>query len=416
MFQALKNRNIALLFGAHVISVGGDMILFVALPFWVFQLTGSAMATGIMFIALTIPQLIFSPIAGVFVDRWDRKRVMILSDLLRAAIVLGYFVVNTAEQVWIIYLLAFMESSVSQFFRPASLALIPNLVDGEEELARANAAMGASFALAQLGGPAIGGVLVTMFGPHAAALFDAVSYLVSAALVWGIVVPTRERVVQQLQDTRHAIQEISRELWQGVLAVTSSRLLRVVFGSLIFLFLSQGIINVLLIVLINQIWGGGATELSWIMMAQGIGGIIGSVIVGALAARISPRMMIVGGGSIAAVLLLVMVNQPSIYIAVGLMVIAGVSIVAFDVGLTTLIQMGSDDSNRGRVSSLMQTVMALSQLIAMGITSLFADQLGAVVLLNIAGVLFGLGGLVALGAPHINPPSSANQSVPQPAE
>ncbi|TAH50532.1 MAG: MFS transporter, partial [Chloroflexota bacterium] len=191
MFQALKNRNIALLFGAHVISVGGDMILFVALPFWVFQLTGSAMATGIMFIALTIPQLIFSPIAGVFVDRWDRKRVMILSDLLRAAIVLGYFVVNTAEQVWIIYLLAFMESSVSQFFRPASLALIPNLVDGEEELARANAAMGASFALAQLGGPAIGGVLVTMFGPHAAALFDAVSYLVSAALVWGIVVPTR---------------------------------------------------------------------------------------------------------------------------------------------------------------------------------------------------------------------------------
>ena len=127
MFQAFRNRNIALLFGAQVISIGGDLVLFVALPFWVYQLTGSAMATGFMFAALTIPQLFFSPIAGVFVDRLDRKRLMIVSDLLRAALVACYFFVNTADQVWIIYLLAFGESAVSQFFRPSVMAVVPTL-------------------------------------------------------------------------------------------------------------------------------------------------------------------------------------------------------------------------------------------------------------------------------------------------
>ncbi len=416
MFQALRNRNIALLFGAHVISLGGDMVLFVALPFWVFQLTGSALATGLMFIALTIPQLLFSPLAGVFVDRWDRKRLMILSDLARAVIVLGYLVVNTREQVWLIYLLAFVESAVSQFFRPASMALVPNLVNGEQELARANAALGASFALSQLGGPAIGGVLVTMFGPHAAALFDAVTYIVSAVLVFGIAVPPRERVVQKLRDVGHAVQEVTRELWQGVRVVSYSPILRAIFLSLIFLFLSQGIINVLLIVMINKIWGGGATELSWIMMAQGLGGIVGSLLVGAIAARISPRMMIVGGGTLATMLFLLIVNQPSIYIAVVLLALMGITVVAFDVGLTTLLQIGSDDANRGRVSGLMQTVMALSQLIAMAITSLLADQIDVVLLLDIAGVLFGIGGLVALWVPRGTPARRNAAPTPMPAE
>ena len=69
MFQALRNRNVALLFSANLVSVAGDLVLFVALPFWVYQLTGSALATGIMFAALTIPQLVVNPITNVFVDR-----------------------------------------------------------------------------------------------------------------------------------------------------------------------------------------------------------------------------------------------------------------------------------------------------------------------------------------------------------
>ena len=287
MFQALRQRNIALLFGAQVISIAGDLVLFVALPFWIYQLTGSAMATGFMFAALTIPQLVFSPIAGVFVDRLDRKRLMILSDVLRAGLVACYLFVNTAEQVWLIYLIAFTESAVSQFFRPSLMAIVPTLVDGEQELTRANAALGASWAIGQLAGPALGGVLVAAFGPHAAALFDAGTYLFAAVLVFFVDVPVRNAVVTKLTDARQAIGEITRELIQGIRVVFDRPVLRVLFASLAFLSLANGITNVLLVVIVRQLWNVGAQEFGWVISAQGIGGILGTLLVGAVAARVS---------------------------------------------------------------------------------------------------------------------------------
>src|SRR5712692_4736324 len=106
LLTVLKQRDLGLLFGGQVISQIGDFVLFVALPFWIYQLTGLATATGLMFAALTLPQLFLSPIAGVFVDRWDRRTTMIIADLIRAGIMLAYFTVRTADQAWIIYLLA----------------------------------------------------------------------------------------------------------------------------------------------------------------------------------------------------------------------------------------------------------------------------------------------------------------------
>ncbi len=417
MFQAFRNRNIGLLFGAQFVSVAGDLVLFVALPFWIYQLTGSAMATGFMFAALTIPQLLISPIAGVFVDRWDRKRLMIVSDLLRAGLVMCYLFVHTAEQVWIIYMIAFAEAAVSQFFRPSVMAVMPTLANGEEELTRANAALGASYAVGKLAGPALGGLLVASFGPHAAALFDAATYLISALLVLFIHVPPRDQVVTKLTDARQAVAEISRELLQGVRVVLDRPILRVLFASLAVLLLSQGIINVLLVVLIQDIWNVGAQEFGWLISAEGIGGILGTFVVGALATRVSAKNLIVAGGVIAGMLFLIVVNQPSVYVAMGLFAIAGITIIAFDVGLTTLLQLGSDDANRGRVSGLMQTVMAASQLISIAATSLLADRLGAPLMLNIAGACFILGGLVALLTPRLNvSESTTTTATTQPAQ
>lgn len=416
MFQALRNRNVALLFAGHTISVAGDMVLYIALPFWVYQLTGSAMATGFMFAALTLPQLFFSPLAGVFTDRVDRKRLMVFSDLLRAALMLGYFTVNTADQVWIIYLLAFAESTVSQFFRPAVMAVVPMLTDGEEELKRANALLGASWALGQLAGPALGGILVTTAGPHGAALFDAITYLVSAALLVFMRVPARAHVAAKFEALNQALYQIGSELREGIRVVLARPALRVVFAALGILMLSQGIINVLLIVLVQEIWHVGATEFGWFVAAEGFGGLIGTALVGALATRLSAKRMIVGGGVISGLILLIIVNQPSIYVAMVLMILAMIAIVAFDIGLTTLIQLGSDDSNRGRVSGLMQTMMAASQLVAIAATSLLADQVGAVLLLNLSAILFSVGGLVALLAPNIEKGSHATPAAAKPEQ
>jgi MFS family permease len=417
MIQALHNRNVTLLFAGHVISVAGDLVLFIALPFWVYQLTGSAMATGFMFAALTLPQLFISPLAGVVVDRVNRKRLMIWSDLIRAGLMVCYLTVNTADQVWIIYLLAFAESTVSQFFRPSVNAVVPNLVNGEEELKRANALLGASWALGQLSGPALGGLLVTTFGPHGAALFDAGTYVVSALLLGFLRVPARDQAAAKLNDLGHAVRQISHELAEGVRVVLDRSILRVVFVVLAMFMLSQGIINVLLIVIVNQIWHVGATEFGWFVSVEGFGGLVGTVVVGAVAARLSAKHMVIGGGVMAGLLLIGMVNQPSVYVAMGLIVFAMIGIVAFDIGLTTLIQIGSDDANRGRVSGLMQTTMAAAQLLSIGLTSLLADRVGTVLMLNISAILFSLGGLAAIFAPNIQTePQLAPSAATQPAE
>lgn len=215
MFQALRNRNVALLFSAQVISVMGDLVLFIALPFWIYQLTNSAMATGFMFAALTLPQLLISPVAGVYVDRLDRKRLMIASDLIRAALMLCYLFVNSVEQVWIIYLLAFSESAVSQFFRPSVMAVVPTLAQGKEELTRANAALSSSFAIGELVGPALGGILVAWAGPHAAALFDGGTYVASALLLLLTHIPHRAAATQAAASARQAVAQVASELRQG---------------------------------------------------------------------------------------------------------------------------------------------------------------------------------------------------------
>src|SRR5581483_8396694 len=122
------------------------------------------------------------PVAGVFVDRWNRKATMIAADLLRAGVIAGLLLVHGAGEVWLIFALGFAESVVSRFFFPARAAVLPLLV-APEQLPQANAAMGLIEPLSQLGGPALGGVLVAVWGPHGAALVDALSYLLSAAAI-----------------------------------------------------------------------------------------------------------------------------------------------------------------------------------------------------------------------------------------
>lgn len=88
MFAVLGQRNFALLWVGQVVSLIGDWVLLIALPFYVYALTGSVLATGAMFIAETLPRLVLGSLAGVFVDRWDRRWTMIVADVLRALILL----------------------------------------------------------------------------------------------------------------------------------------------------------------------------------------------------------------------------------------------------------------------------------------------------------------------------------------
>jgi MFS family permease len=128
LLDLLRQRNFALLWWGGLISLTGNRVLSVALPFYVYAQTGSTLATATMVIATIVPSLLFSSIAGVFVDRWDRKQVMAVTNLILIAVLLPLLAVRITGWVWLVCLAAFAETAVSTFFRAAEHALLPQVV------------------------------------------------------------------------------------------------------------------------------------------------------------------------------------------------------------------------------------------------------------------------------------------------
>jgi Na+/melibiose symporter-like transporter len=112
----------------------GNWVLFIALPFHVYTLTGSTLARGAMFIAESLPAIVIGSFAGIFVDRWNRQWTMVGADIGRGVALLPLLLVQNRQSVWIVYVVAFIVSVFGQFFGPAQRALVPHLVTGDDLL------------------------------------------------------------------------------------------------------------------------------------------------------------------------------------------------------------------------------------------------------------------------------------------
>ena len=186
MLRILRQPNFAKLWFGGLISMTGDWILIVGLPFEIYRRTGSTLATGAMVLAFLIPSILLGSVAGVFVDRWDRQRLMVVINLIMAVILLPMLAID-ALGIWIAYVVLFVGSSLELLFRPAEGALLPNLLENpDDDLVTANALNGLNNHLARLIGPAIGGIIVATGGLVAVTVIDAVSFLLAAALIASI--------------------------------------------------------------------------------------------------------------------------------------------------------------------------------------------------------------------------------------
>src|SRR6476469_9212366 len=149
MLAVLRQRNFALVWTAGLISLTGDWLLIVALPLVIYELTGSTAATAAAVVSRIVPRLLLGSVAGVFVDRWDRRRTMLVTNVLQGLSLLPLFLVRSADWLWLIYLMSFIRSAVVPFFSSAENAFLPRLV-GEEDLVPANALNGLNDNLARL--------------------------------------------------------------------------------------------------------------------------------------------------------------------------------------------------------------------------------------------------------------------------
>lgn len=188
-FELLRtNADYRRIWIGDVASLLGDWFNAIALYVLLRRLTGSPMALGLVFITKMLPWALASPVAGWLNDRYNRRRLMIGSDLIRAVVVLGFLLVEEPSQVWLIYLLSALQVMVGSVFVPARSASIPNITS-DRELLTANALSAATWSTLLAVGAALGGFVTEWAGVKAVFVMDSASYLVSAFFIYRAAIP-----------------------------------------------------------------------------------------------------------------------------------------------------------------------------------------------------------------------------------
>jgi predicted MFS family arabinose efflux permease len=365
-----RNRDFRALFVASVISLGGDWFLWVAINSLIYETTGKALYIGLAILAQEFAFFAASPVGGVLADRLDRRKLMIVCDLVRAATCLGFLLVG-AETLWLAYVLLPVLAGFAAPFDPAFSAATPNVVD-PEDLPAANALNGSLWGTMLAVGAALGGVISAAFGADTAFVVDAASFLVSAALLSSI----RRRFSETRQEhTDHpgAI-EATRETWR--FARRDHRvlsLLAVKFG-----FGAAAGLLALIPVMALRVFDAGNVGFGILMAARGVGALIGPFLGHRIAGPGHRRLFPAIGLSLAVFGLA--------YLALGLapsLAIAAVTICVAHLGggsqwmLSTYgLQVLVPDAIRGRIFGFDYMLVTLTLSISAVIASALADAIG----------------------------------------
>lgn len=404
LLATMRYRNFALLWSGGLISMTGDWMLLVALPIYVYQATGSALATGAMFAAGLLPNVLFGSVAGVFVDRWDRKRTLVFGNVLLTLSVLPLLLVPHTGWLWVVYAVAFLQSCFGIFNEPAENSLLSVLV-GEERLVTANSLNATNNNLARLAGPALAGLVVGWFGLVGVVIVDAASYLIAATLVSLISAPsTAERHEEtdpvDAGGVAAAFSGVWREWAEGLLLVGTGRVILTVFVVGAVTGLGEGVFLALFPPFVRVALEGGALELGWLMSAQAVGGVLGGLVVGSAAARLSPPRLLGLGAVLFGLIDLAIFVYPSFVqsIAVGLalFVLVGIPAAGMLAGLQTLLQTSAEDRFRGRVFGALGTTEALLMLAGTLLGGALGDAVGIVPVLVVQGGAYVAAGVLVL--------------------
>ncbi|MEV0878625.1 MFS transporter [Micromonospora echinofusca] len=279
----IRNRRFGLLWTSTLLSNLGNWLMIVAVPVYVYTMTGSTLSSGFAFVAQTLPAIVFAPLAGVVADRWDRRAVMVGADLLRMVIVLALLVVDDPGMLWLLYTAMFFESAIGHFFQPAARAVVPGIVGRGVELEAANAWNTVAGGIVRLAGAPLGGALYALVGFDGLVLIDSATYLLSAVLIFGMG-PLRVADNGRQPDTSSWLAAFWEQVREGLAFLFRHSVLRatLIVSSL---FLSaNAALNVLLVPYVLDVLGGGASDVGVLMAALG-GGFLASAYVGNILSR-----------------------------------------------------------------------------------------------------------------------------------
>jgi MFS family permease len=391
----LINRNFRLLAIGQAISNMGDFVYSTTLLIWVYVLTHSAAAVSGVLIAQYLPVFLLGPIAGVFVDRWDRRQTMVISDVTRAIIALLPLVVPIFLRLPAIYTSVFLISAFSRFFMPARAGIMQVIVADEQQPQAASISQ-ATFALSFIIGPAIASPLYFAVGPIVACIINAASFLISAISVRAIRASKEALHPYLKSDTQRStngVKAVLRELIAGLQFVVQTRVLLIVVILALIAMLGAGALNALDVIFVNQRLHVSTSLYGPLLAIGGLGTLLGAIGAGFVAKRIKPRHILAGSVFLLGLFLIVYAFQTQYALALIVMFITGIPQGGIDVGFMPLLLGATPRRLIGRVQSVIETAMFGSSLVSIGLAGYFGQFIPVYIIYAVGGVFIALAGL-----------------------
>lgn len=386
--RSFRHRNYRLFFLGQGVSLIGTWLTRVALGWWVYRLTGSELMLGAVAFAGQIPTFLLAPLGGVLSDRYDRHRMLVVTQalgMLQSGL-LALLAMSTWARIEYILLLAAFQGVINAFDTPARQAFLVEIVEAREDLPNAIALNSSMVNGARLIGPSFAGLLIALFGEAGCFAIDAVTYVAVLGSLLLMRVARRER--PRLNPPMFS------ELGAGLAYAARSRPIRAVLVLLALVSLFGAPYSTLMPVFAAQLLGGGPSTLGFLMAAAGAGAVVGGLW---LAARSSVSGL---GTSIAVsalafgAALVAFSFSRTLILSLALMVITGAGMMVQMAGSNTVLQTLVDEDKRGRIMSLY--TMAFFGMMPLGslAAGVFADRFGAPNTLLVGGLITILSGLV----------------------
>lgn len=412
--DVLKEKNFFLLWLGQIVSNFGDRLNQMALIGFVSQkVPHSTYELAKLMLFIIVPVFVIGPVAGAYVDRWNRRHIMIISDVARGFLVLliPYFILNFKSTIPV-YLTVFLIFSMTRFFVPSKMAIIPTLVS-KEKLLIANSLSDTTYMIATVLSIGLAGILVKLVGVLGGFFIDSASFFFSALLISLIIPKDSKRGHGYRQDFKlvgeAAQKALIKPVWQqvkeGIIFIVSYPKARFVMNTLFLLMAGAGAIFCVIIVFIQEKFGTITTDLGLLGMFLGIGLLFGSLFYGRFGQRFDKQKVILSSFILSGLgvtsFAVVIPHFPRYRIAGLLSIFIGMVISPVIISINTLIHETIPDEMRGRIFSSQEIVIHLAFLLFMIGTSILAEYIDRMWILIGCGSIFSLIGMLGLGLKYV---------------
>lgn len=374
---------------AQLISTFGDTLTSFTLILLINQRTGSAAAIATLAVFVALPDLAFGMLAGVFVDRHDRRRIMLASDLGRAILVLGLVALQAADDLWLLYALAFVQAGVGAFFAPARGALVQQVAPEPERMS-AIALSESAVTLAEISGTAAAGLLVGLTGAFGLAfVLDAATFVISFGLVLGI----RESSSGEPSAVTTSVWVSFRD---GLHTIAGNRDIAALLAVMAAMFLGGAAVQVLMVPLAIDVLGIPPQWTGFFSAGMLAGMLLGGGVMASLGSRLRADRLIAAGLFLFALVILALGLTTNPWQLSLVLCGFGAAQVTLQVSFTTLAQQRIANELMGRIGGLFGSIAAAASLASMAAAGVLADALGVQTVFRMAAVLMALAGALAV--------------------